>query len=93
MESTLGFATLVAFEAAGLEERLDALPEIDSLCRFCCGLGAEGCDFLREEVVNRVVGGKAIGQGGNGWRGIFGEPLIGECAAFFPVGLGVFSSA
>ena len=93
VESAFGFAALVALEAAGLEEGLDALPEIDSLCGFSGGLGAEGCDFLGEKMVDGVVGGKALGEGRNLWGRGFSEPLTGECAAFFPVRLGVCSSA
>jgi hypothetical protein len=93
VEAAFRFAALVALEAAGFEEGLDAFPEIDSLSGFCGGLGLEGRDFLGEEMVDRVVGGEAFGECRNLWSRVFCEPLVGDGATFFPVWQGLVPSA
>jgi len=85
VQAALGLAALVAFEAAGLEDRLDLGVELDAALLHGLHLALVGDDLLGEEMVDGIVRGEARSQRGHGSLRRAREPLLRGFTTFLPI--------
>ena len=85
VQAALGLATLVAFEAAGLEDGLDLGVEFDAAFLHRLHLALVGDDLLGEEMVDGVVRGEARSQRGHGSLRRARKPLLRGLTTLLPI--------